>query len=90
MLSKVTVPELWVNVGVPETVKSPDKFKAPDEDGAVKVPPDSVNVPLTSTMPEEPENVPEDTVNPPLKVCVPVDAVYRHHTTFYSQEVIYW
>ena len=70
--SKITVPELWLNTGDPETVKSPLTFIVPE--GAVRVPAERITLPLLSTVPEDPVNVPPETVSPPPKVCVAVDA----------------
>ena len=71
--SKVTVPELELNVGVPLTAQLPDTSNVPLALGAVKVPEDSVTL-VVVTVPDDPVNVPPETVNPPFKVWVPVDA----------------
>ena len=76
VVSKVTVPELWVNVPL-EWSKFPEILNVPEEPGAVNTPLDSVKLPFTSTtLFEAPVNVPPLTVKPPLNVCVQVEAVY--------------
>ena len=48
--SKVTVPELCVNVGDPDLVKLPEIVNAPDALGAVKIPAEITKSPLTSNV----------------------------------------
>ncbi len=69
--SKVTVFELGVNVP-PVLAQLPDIVKLPE--GAVKVPLDKVNAPLTSAPPVEPVKIPPEMVKPPLRIWVAVEA----------------
>ena len=63
---KMTVPPLALK-DPPETVQSPETRNVPLEEGAVRVPLESVTL-VTSTVPEEPVKVPPETVSPPLKL----------------------
>ena len=46
--SRVSIPPLALNVGVPDLVKEPATVKVPDAFGAVNVPPEIVKFPFTS------------------------------------------